>query len=159
MRLGVANNSGVFDVLIRCFGPVLLEFPCGADNLLLQFHQARGLITLHLLALLIFLVLSPRLGLALTENLVERTHFGEIDVAVLTANLAVRADVIGPDVIGYKIVRFHTQILESKGMGKSLFLRTGNGTSELDDFNISAPLRIGQAIGMDSKVVPDLAEG
>ncbi len=81
------------------------EFPGAVDDLLLQFRQPVASLGIALLALLLFVLGRAARGLfALAEDLLERPDFGEEHVAGRPPRLAVRADILGPEKIGEKLV-------------------------------------------------------
>ena len=115
------------DILGQFFVVVVaaLEIPRGADDILLRVEQVGdGLLlfaTLFTALSLLLLLLAHALGggTVLAENLLERPHRGEEQVAKSPAQLAILATVVGPQEITHHLPHLDAQVLHAKYMGNS----------------------------------------
>ena len=116
--------------------------------MLLQLGQLRGFV-----ALLRRVVLAL-LRLAFAIDFLERPHLGKEHVAGRAADLAVGADVVGPDEIGEELIGLSAESFEREEMFERLLLVRGRRFAQHQADRLAARHGVGQAIRAKAKIVP-----
>ncbi len=96
-------------------------------------------------------------ALPFAEDLVEWPDPGEEEVAHCAARLAVRPDIIGPDVPNDQLIGLDIEFFESEQVLEGALFFGGDGLAQLDGAGVLTDDRVGETVGHDAEIVPDLA--
>ena len=121
--------------------------------MLLQFRELGGLVAGRGFAAFTRRTFA---ALAFAEDFVEGPDFGEEHVARRAAHLAVRSDVVRPDVPRDELVRLDLEFLQLEQVAEVLlFIRGGVGAEE-KRLRLASGHRVGQAVIAQTEVIPSL---
>jgi len=96
-------------------------------------------------------------ALPFAEDLVEWPDFGEEQVAHRAARLAVRPDVIGPNVPNDELIGLDLEFFESEQVMEGALFFGGDGLAQLDGARVLTDDRVGETVGYNAEIVPDPA--
>ena len=153
--LRLAHDGDVVRERARDFrgGLAPLDFPRRGDDLFLQLGELLGFLALAAGAF--FRRLRARFVLA--KDFLERPDFAEINVARRAPHLAIRPDVIGPQIKRDELVGLQAEALEREQMREGLLLARGRVGAEADHLGLLPGDRVGEAEILQAEIIPRLA--
>ena len=130
------------------------QLPGRVDDVFLRLSQLLGLLTGRAVLLLLLLLLPARLLLALAEDFLKVSHFGEVHVAGSASQLAIGTDVFRPEKVRQQLIRIGIEFFEFDRIDEFVFLLCGRVLAQNDVHCGLARHRETDPHPFDTEVIP-----